>query len=439
MFCRPKNTSSCNANNDSDETSSDSFQESTDSDDSLRDPHFTPTKHDLRKADLSTDDDDQILQHFRKIKRTNTNAYLTPFANVIANQNVVDVNNISQKTNSPLDIPDTIAQENTVTENNQNKDLLRENTVHSIQIPILDPVDTLASVDSGDDTVVENHILDHEEVVVTKTRAKRGRANTENWDRNINKRLRMEGKVYKSPNSNIRHPRKIQPRKCTKACEADKRKQCNNISEDDRQQMFLSFWNMTWSEKKVLISNLVERQDVQDRTTISPASSRRNYTYNYYLRKDGARIYVCKNLFLTTLNIGEKTLYNWVNTTTKTAKVPCTKRSRKGENNNPIMNRTSFKNIFDEMNLSLFKPRKDQCDLCCSYEVGNVDEEQYNQHIQRKNAARSEKATDKEAAISDDSLAVITVDVQAVLLCPSLQARCPLLQDEACCTQFYGI
>jgi hypothetical protein len=52
---------------------------------------------------------------------------------------------------------------------------------------------------------------------------------------------------------------------------------------------------------------------------------------------------------------------------------------------------TLFEKVFDELHLSLFTPRKDQCDTCCSYKVGNVSDEIYNKHIQEKDRARKEK------------------------------------------------
>ena len=54
--------------------------------------------------------------------------------------------------------------------------------------------------------------------------------------------------------------------------------------------------------------------------------------------------------------------------------------------------------------------------------MGNVDDVSYNNHIQSRESARAEKAKDKQLALTDDTIAVVTVDVQAVLLCPSLQA-----------------
>lgn len=59
--------------------------------------------------------------------------------------------------------------------------------------------------------------------------------------------------------------------------------------------------------------------------------------------------------------------------------------------------------IFKEKNLSLFQPKKDQCDTCNAFKAGNVSEDLYRNHVIRKEAARDEKRTH---------------DLQSVKLCP---------------------
>ncbi|CAG9814670.1 unnamed protein product [Phaedon cochleariae] len=80
-----------------------------------------------------------------------------------------------------------------------------------------------------------------------------------------------------------------------------------------------------------------------------------------------------------------------------------------------------FSNEFEDLNLALFKPRKDQCDVCSSYKMKQVTEEQYVAHIKAKDLARAEKETDKARAIREE-IHCFVVDVQAVKLCPVLQA-----------------
>lgn len=87
------------------------------------------------------------------------------------------------------------------------------------------------------------------------------------------------------------------------------------------------------------------------------------------------------------------------------------------------LSRHSFDKIFEEMNLSLFTPKKDKCDVCTAYEYksGNVTEEEYIEHRKCKDEARSEKEADKLKGI-DGKFHVFTQDVQAVKLVPCVNA-----------------
>lgn len=82
--------------------------------------------------------------------------------------------------------------------------------------------------------------------------------------------------------------------------------------------------------------------------------------------------------------------------------------------------RYTFWEVFENLNLSLYSPKKDQCDTCCSYKAGNISDTEYQLHLIRKTEAQSQKEKDK--AKNDASIAVFTMDLQAVLLCPYLKA-----------------
>ena len=73
----------------------------------------------------------------------------------------------------------------------------------------------------------------------------------------------------------------------------------------------------------------------------------------------------------------------------------------------------AFHNAFDDKNLALYIPKKDQCEKCALFKVGNLPEVQYLEHQQKKEEARGEKDKDK----SDENI-VFTVDLQAVLMAP---------------------
>lgn len=75
---------------------------------------------------------------------------------------------------------------------------------------------------------------------------------------------------------------------------------------------------------------------------------------------------------------------------------------------------TTFYKFMEDSNISLFRPKKDECEKCALYKAGNLEENEYRLHTIKKEEARKEKEKDKE----DSSCIVIAADVQAVLLCP---------------------
>lgn len=86
--------------------------------------------------------------------------------------------------------------------------------------------------------------------------------------------------------------------------------------------------------------------------------------------------------------------------------------------NNPIVERKKFCELLEQQKITIFKPRKDQCDLCVEFSNGNLSQVQYDLHVLMKDEARAAK----QVAIShcSDSTLVVTMDVQGVLLCPKL-------------------
>lgn len=65
------------------------------------------------------------------------------------------------------------------------------------------------------------------------------------------------------------------------------------------------------------------------------------------------------------------------------------------------------------MNLSLFRTKKDECDACVAHKTGNLADEQFALHREKRQEARNEKSKDKES----DNM-VFCMDLQSVLLSP---------------------
>ncbi|KAK6177541.1 hypothetical protein SNE40_015624 [Patella caerulea] len=351
---------------------------------------------------------------------------------------------------------------------------------------------------SGNEDVGINLIqVDHEEVVDTQNegvRSKRGMSDPSKWQRNKNKKLRMEGKPYKGIAKvdgrkwfcAEREERILGARNCSRKCE--KSRKCGLITDNSRVEIFKSFWhNMDWSEKKIYVTNLVDQCNTL--TTVGE-NSRRKFTFRYFLKNGHQRLPVCKNLFLSTLGIGEYTVYEWLKSInehgvpveecdkqqktpkvslqnsyarqflTQLPKMPshyCRATTTK-QYLEPLF--TSFSELhrvylqdcevqgklavsrkvliklFDEMNLSLFHPKKDQCDICVGHGTGNVTDGDFAVHVDRKTKARNEKVRDKERAIENSKIKVSTMDLQSVLICPSIQASAVYYKTKLACHNF---
>ena len=86
------------------------------------------------------------------------------------------------------------------------------------------------------------------------------------------------------------------------------------------------------------------------------------------------------------------------------------------KNNQCPLSRQVVKTIFDELKLALFHPRKDPCEVCVGCDCGNIDEQVWLMHQDRKEAAQSAKSVDKETAITSlnsarDKLFVCCMDL----------------------------
>ncbi|XP_060843700.1 uncharacterized protein LOC132927277 [Rhopalosiphum padi] len=92
----------------------------------------------------------------------------------------------------------------------------------------------------------------------------------------------------------------------------------------------------------------------------------------------------------------------------------------KEENMKPL-SRSFFSRFMTQKKFSIYQPRKDLCDTCSSYKVKQVNEENYELHIAQKNQAREELKVDTLDAVAFKKI-VLTMDLQAVKLCPALNA-----------------
>lgn len=280
-----------------------------------------------------------------------------------------------------------------------------------------------------------------------------------------------------------RNKRRLGPKCISNFCKKAANRFCHLLSEEIRQTIFEKFWSMSWEQKRLYVLHMTSYNE--RKRSYTKDSSRRKGSFQYYLKIEAGKHQVCKHTFLGTLGIKERMVRHWVNegsvfgtlskqddiNNNKTKKkntsvhsveqnkkleylrqfldsLPkmeshyCRKKSNKLYLEEDFKSKTdifqlyknkcldedvlplsisTFLKEFDEMNLALFKPRKDQCDLCCGYKMHQIEESVYQDHILAKDHARKEKDLDKKKA-EDQAIYCFTMDVQAVKLCPQLQA-----------------
>ena len=67
---------------------------------------------------------------------------------------------------------------------------------------------------------------------------------------------------------------------------------------------------MNWEQRRVYVVGLVNVAGIQQKRGTSD-NSRRLYSYKCHLVTQSGRVRVCKEMFLSTLNIGEWSLRDW--------------------------------------------------------------------------------------------------------------------------------
>jgi len=90
------------------------------------------------------------------------------------------------------------------------------------------------------------------------------------------------------------------------------------------------------------------------------------------------------------------------------------------EENKQLVSRKIITKVYNKTNFSVYHPKKDQCDICCSYQTKNIEEDEWKEHIKDKDRSREEKNRDKEKAMLSDII-VFTMDLQAVKICRYLK------------------
>ena len=350
------------------------------------------------------------------------------------------------------------------------------------------PSDSSSSDSDVDESQTAEQDDEQQTVVSKTKRKRNKKPDADNWQKNIPKIKRLKGEAHVSRRGKERGKVEMGESGCTSAfCFKSKKRGCSNFTQEDRSNIFNNFWDLpSWSVRQSTVTSLISIGE--KKTVKNPNSKRGNPVEYFLKKKDGSKLQVCKEMFCSTLGIHKRTMSDWLSCKTEKStvggevegeeeeekqkkptkkmtdqeilylkqwllKVDCVDshycRSSESYKNKRFLEPgtkkvdlherycndcktdgirpgclTIFKKYFSDLGLSVFRPRKDQCDLCVGYHHRNVSKEQYDKHIQSKNRARTEKDEDKKLSLSlnDGIMSVWTFDTQSVILCPQTKA-----------------
>ncbi|XP_038562460.1 uncharacterized protein LOC119894039 isoform X2 [Micropterus salmoides] len=231
-------------------------------------------------------------------------------------------------------------------------------------------------------------------------RRSRKKGDAETWDENIQKARGMMKNQEPGLNQMGMRCQSAACQKSIKLC-------CNDIEDSKREEIFKYFWGkLDWKERKTFVKSLVQVSSVKRRRT-GAEESRRSASNSCHLVVDGRKIRVCQSMFLSTLGINQWCFLKWVGRRGKNPERACERATVRSEqhdflktflldlpkvSSHPCMSSSSkmylepvfksirrlhtdykrccaqhgiqslsrqvFTNIFNDLNLSLFRQKK---------------------------------------------------------------------------------
>lgn len=313
-----------------------------------------------------------------------------------------------------------------------------------------------------------------EETPMKTKKSRKRKRNPNKWKKNVAKNRRQHGESYVSsrgkyvPGVSLMDP-------CTTKC---RRKCSTKISNEDRLKIFQKYYQLnTYVRKRDFIHSNTEK--IFKKSTTKDNSKRQN-TIVFFVSTDKGKIQVCKTMFINTLGIRKgvvdiamqnRTEGN-ISSEDKRGKGPkksippdviqvvrnhiecfpvvashyCREKTQRKylasdlnisimysmyqkncvEKNVPFVKQSMYRKIFcDEYNLGFYRPRKDQCRTCMSYNTPGIIktemlEANYQAHLSKKDRAREEKRSDRKLAeTSNENIFCCNFDLQQVLMVPN--------------------
>nr|XP_022908511.1 uncharacterized protein LOC111419865 [Onthophagus taurus] len=220
--------------------------------------------------------------------------------------------NIEEEIEVQIDDPDYLPELNSKHEEDEEMDAddgdpnyVPETTIH--------PQD-----DVSNDTAQQSDLPE-----MKRKRNKRQFVDSKTWNESKRKSFREKGKEYlgrKMVDGKWRYDLPKEERKmqewcnCKPSLRENSVLKCRDFSETKRENIFDNFWSeMTWSTRKVYVSLLIVSKPInRQRNRKEDNVSRRSETLEYYLKKAGDRLRVCKQMFLRTHCVKENMVLDWL-------------------------------------------------------------------------------------------------------------------------------
>ncbi|KAL4716699.1 hypothetical protein ACJJTC_004818 [Scirpophaga incertulas] len=303
-------------------------------------------------------------------------------------------------------------------------------------------------------------------------KGRKRKRNEESWKQNKAKSLRNAGKSYMSKKNKVTKPRSVQP-SCGDKCRL---KCCEKITVDQRQAIFDVYWNLGQIDaQRSFIKSCMTSITPRYKYTNARNPRNCNQAFHFLVERQMAR--VCKTFFIKTLDISDRvirTVKSKINEHGILAQdlrgqhsnhvkvdeqllsdikqfidgIPRIEshyirqysareyidggktisdlfrdfKENQNKNNKAAGRYCTFYKVFTQnYNISFFRPRKDQCDLCLQYKNSTPEQkvllkESYDAHLEEKALSRQEKRDDR--CKIDDKNKVLVFDLQAVLQSP---------------------
>lgn len=150
-----------------------------------------------------------------------------------------------------------------------------------------------------------------------KGKKRRRKPDKGEWSREKTRIRRMAGEEYlgytRNRDGQIFHKqrtaRAIGPTCTSSKCLKYKNRFCRSISEEERNQIFCSFWKrMNWDQRKIYVVGLIKMKSTERKYV---QNFRRSITYDYFLQVAAEKKQVCKKMFLSTLGVNEAMVSSW--------------------------------------------------------------------------------------------------------------------------------